>query len=78
VIAFVDTIEQLLDTSDLPDADRGVGIYNLACAHAVAGRLDRARSLLRVAFRLRPDLVEYAGEDSDLVELRDEIAGLVA
>jgi hypothetical protein len=78
VIAFVDTIEQLLDTSGLPDADRGVGLYNLACAHAVAGRLDRARSLLRVAFRLRPDLAEYAKEDTDLVELREELAGLVA
>ena len=78
VTAFVDTMERLLDTSGLPDADRGVGIYNLACAHAVAGRLDRARALLRVAFRFRPDLAEYAKEDPDLVELRDELPTLVA
>lgn len=78
VAAYVDTEERLLDTSGLPDADRGVGIYNLACAHAVAGRLDRARSLLRVAFRLRPDLTEYANEDSDLIELREELPALVA
>jgi len=78
VTSFVDTMEGLLDTSGLPDADRGVGIYNLACTHAVAGRLDRARALLRVAFRFRPDLAEYAKEDSDLVELRDELPALVA
>jgi hypothetical protein len=78
VATFVDTMEGLLDTSGLPDADRGVGIYNLACAHAVAGRLDRARALLRVAFRFRPDLAEYAKKDSDLVELRDELPTLVA
>jgi DinB superfamily len=75
---FVDTMERLLDTSSLPDADRGVGIYNLACAHAVAGRLDRARALLRIAFRFRPDLAEYAKEDSDLIELREELAALSA
>jgi hypothetical protein len=78
VTAFVDTMERLLDTSALPDADRGVGIYNLACAHAVAGRLDRARTLLRVAFRFRPDLAEFAKEDPDLVELREELAALSA
>ncbi|MGZ6214456.1 MAG: hypothetical protein ACXWMG_05845 [Candidatus Limnocylindria bacterium] len=37
----------------------------------MAGRLDRARPLLPVAFRLRPDLVEFANEDPDLLELRD-------
>ncbi len=78
VSAFVDTEERLLDTASLPDADRGVGIYNLACAHAVAGRLDRARTLLRVAFRLRPDLAVFAREDSDLTALREELLTLIA
>lgn len=77
VAAFFDEHERHLSRADLPDAERGVGLYNLACAHAVAGRLDRARPLLRVAFRLRPDLGEFAKEDSDLVELRDELPSLV-
>jgi hypothetical protein len=77
VAAFVDDQERLMNVDGLPDADRGVGLYNLACAHAIAGRLDRARPLLTVAFRLRPDLAEFAKEDPDLVELRDELPALV-
>jgi hypothetical protein len=76
VAAFVDAQERALSSEGIPDSDRGVGLYNLACAHAVAGRLDRARPLLPIAFRLRPDLVEFAQEDPDLIELRDELATL--
>jgi hypothetical protein len=76
VADFVDVQERLLNLDALPDADRGVGLYNLACAHAVGGRLDRARALLPDAFRLRPDLADFAKEDPDLVELRDELPAL--
>jgi hypothetical protein len=55
-----------------------VGLYNVACAHAVAGRLDRARPLLRTAFRVRPDLAEFARNDPDLVQLREELGVLSA
>ena len=74
--AFIDAEERLLADAEIPDADRGTGLYNLACAHAVAGRLERARALLPAAFRLRPDLAEFAKKDPDLVELRDELAAL--
>lgn len=73
VAAFVDEHEGHLASPGLSDSDRGVGLYNLACAHAVAGRLDRARPLLRTAFQLRPDLAEFAKEDPDLVERRPEL-----
>jgi hypothetical protein len=76
VAAFVDDQEGLLNADGVPDFDRGVGLYNLACAHALAGRLDRARPLLQMAFGLRPDLAEFANEDPDLVELRDELGTL--
>jgi hypothetical protein len=76
VAAFVDDQEPLLKVDGVPDFDRGVGLYNLACAHALAGRLDRSRPLLRDAFGLRPDLGEFAKEDPDLVELRDELGAL--
>jgi hypothetical protein len=78
VATFVDDHERLIDVDALPDFDRGVGLYNVACAHAVAGRLDRARPFLREAFRLRPDLAEFAKEDPDLVGLRDELPSLAA
>lgn len=73
VMAFADDQERLLNVDAIPDADRGIGLYNLACAHAIAGRLDRARLLLKVAFRHRPDLAEFAREDPDLIELRGEL-----
>jgi hypothetical protein len=76
VSAFVDDQECLLNVDAVPDADRGIGLYTLACAHALAGRLDRARPLLRDAFGLRPDLAELATEDPDLIELRGELASL--
>ena len=76
VAAFVDEHERQLLATPLPDADRGVGLYNLACAHSVAGRLDRARPLLRTAFQLRPDLADFALEDPDLAPLREELPAL--
>ena len=78
VADFLDEHERHLRTAQLPDSDRGVALYNLACAHAVAGRLDRARPLLRNAFAVRPDLAEFAKEDPDLVELREELASLAS
>jgi hypothetical protein len=74
--AFIETEEELLNATALPDSDRGTGLYNLACVHALAGRLDRARSLLHDAFRLRPDLVEYALGDADLAALAEELPAL--
>jgi hypothetical protein len=78
VMAFVEDIERLISASELPDRDRGTAIYNSACFHALAGRLDRARELLRQAFPLRPDLLEWARQDADLVELRGELDQLAA
>ena len=72
--AFVDEVERLLSAGQLSDVDRGTGLYNMACAHALAGRLDRARPLLREAFGLRPQLREWAESDSDLESLRGELA----
>jgi hypothetical protein len=76
--AFLDDHERQLGGAPLADGDRAVGLYNVACAHAVAGRLDRARPLLDAAFGLRPDLAEFAKEDPDLVELRDELGTVSA
>jgi hypothetical protein len=76
IAAYLDDHESQLRQAPLPDYDRGVGLYNLACAHAVAGRLDRARPLLRTAFGLRPDLAEFATGDPDLAALRDELSSL--
>lgn len=78
VAAFLGDHERQLMEAPLADADRAIGLYNVACAHAVAGRLERARPLLRTAFGIRPDLAEFAKQDPDLVQLRDELMQLAA
>jgi hypothetical protein len=59
-----------------PDNDAGTLIYNLACWASLDGRLETARSLLTRAFRLRPDLIEYAPSDNDLAALHEELEQL--
>jgi hypothetical protein len=78
VMAFNDDAERVVRRAALSDRDRGTALYNMACFHALGGRLDRARPLLREAFGLRPDLVEFAPGDPDLAPLRDEIEALAA
>jgi hypothetical protein len=75
---FVMEMEQLVLRGSLPDPDLAVALYNTACYAALDGELDRARSLLPRAFRLRPDLAKLATTDTDLVALRDELPGLAA
>ena len=69
-------MEQGLRTTDLPARDAGTAIYNLACYHALAGRLDLARQQLREAFAMRPDLAEFSLGDEDLVAIRAELPAL--
>ena len=52
--------------------------YNLACFHALAGRLDAARSLLRQALPKQAELRSFAPTDVDLIAIRDEIPALAA
>ncbi|HEY7333217.1 MAG TPA: hypothetical protein VH859_09705 [Candidatus Limnocylindria bacterium] len=78
VTAFNEDAERIVRRAGLGDRDRGTALYNLACFQALAGRLDRARPLLREAFGLRGDLVEFAPEDPDLEALREEIGALAA
>ncbi|HSM38087.1 MAG TPA: DinB family protein [Candidatus Limnocylindrales bacterium] len=71
-------LEQVVERGTLPDSALGVALYNSACYLALGGELQRARALLPRAFRLRPDLVELARDDSDLAALSDEISELAA
>ena len=73
---FAAEVEDALRTIELSDVDAGAALYNLACYHSLAGRLDEARSLLRTAFAKRPDLGEYSLQDDDLKALRDELPAL--
>jgi hypothetical protein len=74
--AFAREIESILMDGRLPDRDAGVMLYNIACHEALSGELDDARRLLTDAFGLRPDLIEFAPTDSDLLALHGEIGQL--
>jgi quercetin dioxygenase-like cupin family protein len=56
--------------ADTPD--HGGTHYNLACAHARAGRPDAAIDHLARAVELQPTFAEYAQTDEDLASLRDD------
>lgn len=55
-------------------SDRGAALYNMACFYATAGQPDKALPLLPESFQLRPDLVEWSKQDSDLDSLREMAA----
>ena len=69
-------IEAIVDRGGWPPRSAAFARYNLACFHALAGRLDEARALLRVALPAEQDLRDFAPNDSDLAALRDELPEL--
>jgi tetratricopeptide (TPR) repeat protein len=56
--------------ADWPEL-HGTMRYNLACFYALNDQADQAIVALSAALRLRPDLVEWSKQDTDLVSLRD-------
>jgi hypothetical protein len=76
--AFAQEAERLVRVESIPDVDRAVGLYDIACHFALNDGLDEARDLLREAFRLRPDLIEYAPTDADLTALHGELESLAS
>lgn len=76
LLAFAAEARQLVAAESLPERDRAIGEYDLACFYALVGMPDEARPLLRAAFRHRPDLVEFSSTDPDLASMRDQLADL--
>jgi hypothetical protein len=54
-----------------PDSARGMASYNLACAQAGAGMLDKAAATVAEAVALNPDVRANAARDSDLAAVRE-------
>lgn len=53
------------------DRQRGTAEYNLGCFYATRGKADQALPLLRRGIAFRPDLAEWAKQDTDLDPIRD-------
>lgn len=77
VVDLAGLAEALIDRSGWPSRSAAFGRYNLACFHALAGRLDIARSLLRQALPVEDELRSLAPTDDDLIALRNEIPTLI-
>lgn len=78
VLGLADTTRALVDRGGWPARAAAYARYNLACFHALGGRLDVARSLLRQALPDQEELRAQAPTDDDLIALRDEIPALAA
>jgi tetratricopeptide (TPR) repeat protein len=74
----LDKATQLYEASAAAVADwpewHGLARYNLACFYALSGQSDKAIHELREALHLRPDLLEWSKQDTDLAALHDDPA----
>ena len=78
VAVFDDEALRVVSAATIPEKARAVGVYDLACYYALRGAPDTARNLLRDAFRMDPELVEFSRTDEDLLSIRsdlDDLAG---
>lgn len=76
VLKLAELARALIDRGDWPDRSAAYARYNLACFHALGGRLDEARALLRQALPFEEALRKHAPTDDDLIALRDELPSL--
>jgi tetratricopeptide (TPR) repeat protein len=70
-VEIMERIFEDLQSLDSTPHWRGTNIYNLACLHTLSGNHEKALELLRESFSLRPDLVEWSQNDTDLDKLRE-------
>ena len=77
VAAFEDEALSVVSAAVIPEVARAVGVYDLACYHALSGSPDLAQNLLRDAFRMDPELVEFSRTDEELLSIRGDLDSLV-
>lgn len=77
VAVFEGEALRVVSAAALPEAARAVGVYDVACYHALSGSPNLARTLLRDAFRMDPELIEFGRTDEELLSIRGDLDGLV-
>lgn len=70
-IALQQAAAERLVAFDPSPRSRGTTLYNLACFFALNNKPEEALQYLAQAYPLRPDLLEYSEQDSDLDSLRE-------
>jgi hypothetical protein len=78
VSAFEEESVRGVTVPSIPEKARAVGLYDIACHYALSGSPDMARHLLRDAFRMDPELVEFSRTDEDLLSVRGDIDDLAS
>ena len=78
VVGLAEATRAIIDRGGWPTRAAAFARYNLACFHALGGRLDTARALLRQALPDSEELRAFAPDDDDLAALRDELPTLAA
>ena len=73
---LMEAISDKLLTLDESAHWRGTPLYNLACHYSQAGEKGTALAWLKEALQLRPNLIEWSKQDTDLEPLRNETAYL--
>jgi hypothetical protein len=76
LLELADALAAAVDGGGWPSRAAAYARYNLACFHALGGRLPVARALLRLALPGDASLRALAPEDDDLIALRDELPSL--
>lgn len=64
-------VAERLAALDDSDAWQGTMQYNLACFFALHDKPQRALSLLKIAFKRAPNLIEWSKQDNELDSLRE-------
>ena len=78
VASFEDEALRVVSAAAIPERARAIAFYDIACYHALSGSPDLARNLLRDAFRMDPELVEFSRTDEELLSIRDDLEGLAS
>jgi hypothetical protein len=77
VAVFEDDALRALDRAAIPKVARATGLYDLACYHVLRGSREMARTMLRDAFRMDPELIEFSRTDEELLAIQADLDGLV-
>ncbi len=78
LVDLATSVEATVARGGWPPRSAAFARYNLACYHALGGRLEEARGLLRLALPANEELRGFAPTDGDLAALRGELGELSA